>query len=193
MTFYNVEDYPFLMNIQRNVDVIINELARAEETNPMIKGILNPMDEALDYYTDYWVKDNGFHLDQLGYDIRNGKYSTLSIFKKDYPNKLFDVDELFPNTTSLLKDVPGLYYCAFFKMYPKTELATHTHNRKHLIFHLLLNDLIDGSCELTCGSESRNVCLKSDSVLFDYSNSHGSVNNASNSRLHFVVDFNPFH
>lgn len=189
--FYELEDFPCLKKVKENLELIKQDLNTAEQENELIRKILNPTDDSLDYYTDYWVKDNGFHEEQIGYDIREGKYSTLAIYKKDFPIKLFDSSRLFSRTLELIKDIPGVYYVGFFKMFPNTQLGEHTHDRKHLIFHLLLNDLKNGECVLTCGGETRVVKSKGDCLLFDYSYNHGSMNNSDNERLHFIIDFNP--
>ena len=190
--FYDIKDFPILEEITRNYETINQELNAAKYQNELIRNILNPIDNSLDYYTDYWVKDNGFHEEQLGYDIRNGQYSTLAIYKKDFQIKSFDSTKLFSKTLELIKDLPGVHYSGFFKMNPNTKLGSHKHNRKHLIFHLLLEDLKDGDCVLTCGGKSFSVKYRGDSLLFDYSYEHGSVNNSSTERLHFIVDFDPF-
>ncbi len=76
-------------------------------------------------------------------------------------------------------------------MSPKTSLIAHTHTRNHLIFHLLLNDLKNGECVLTCSDETTILKNKGDSALFDYSLLHGSENNSETERIHFIVDFDP--
>jgi len=190
--FYDVKDFPFLEEVIKNISVIHQELKNAEVQNPLINSVFNPSDMSLDYYTDHWVADNGFHEKQIGYDIRDGEYATLAIYKKDYPLKQFDSNQLFPKTLELLSSVPGLYYSGFFKMYAGTHLNSHTHTRKHLIFHLLLNDLENGECVIKCGEETRKMKCKGDTLLFDYSYDHESDNNSDTDRLHFIIDFNPF-
>lgn len=190
--FYDIKEYPFLNTFISNIDIIAEELKTASSKNELIHSVLNPTEDIIEHYTNYWVKDNGFHPDQIGYDIRKGEYTTLAIFKKEFSIKHFNAEELFPKTLHLLEKVNGLYYSGFFKMFPQAELGSHVHNRKHLIFHLLLNDLENGECYMTCGDQTRVMKRRGDHVLFDYSVAHESHNASGSSRVNFVVDFNPF-
>lgn len=189
--FVDINKFPQLKIIQENCSIISQELADAILKDDKVRAILNPIDSDLENYTDYWVKDNGFHEEQMGYDIRKGEYTTMAVFKKNYTIKHFDVNELFPKTMNLLRSIDNIHYSAFFKMYPKTKLDAHTHNRSHLIFHLLLNDLENGDFYLRCGNESKTLKNKGDYMIFDYSNEHESANNSDSERLHFIIDFNP--
>lgn len=190
--FYDIEDFPALQKIRDQVSVIYDELNKAVEKDPKVKSILHPSHSDLEHYTDYWVKDNGFHEDQTGYDIRKGEYTTIAIYKKDFSIKHFDAQRLFPKTLALLKQVENLHYSAFFKMYPHTKLDAHTHNRSHLIFHLLLNDLENGEFKLRCGDQWKTMKNKGECLVFDYSNEHESANVSDSDRLHFIIDFKPF-
>ncbi len=82
--FQQKSSYPFLQKFENNIHIIISELNSALNNEPKLHKILYPDIPDIDYYTDYWVKDNGFHPDQIGYDIRVGEYSTFAIFKKDF-------------------------------------------------------------------------------------------------------------
>lgn len=189
--FYNPNNYPFLKKFEDNIDVIKAELNAALTMEKKLDSIFYPQISDIDYYTDYWVKDNGFHPDQIGYDIRVGEYSTFAIFKKNFPVKLFDVNVLFPKTIEMLNSVPNLYYSGFFKMSPKTELLPHTHTRSHLIFHLLLENLENGECILSCENETAKLKNAGDSALFNYGKNHGSINTSETDRINFIIDFNP--
>lgn len=190
--FYDIADFPFLIPFVENVDLIHLELINSIKNNEKIKSIMYPDHAGLEHYTDYWVKDNGFHTDQTGIDIRTGGYQPLAIFKKDFPIKHFEVNDLFPKTLDLLTKVPNLNFSAFFKMEAHSTLQAHSHSKKHLIFHLLLHDLKDGSCWLRAGSDTISICKKGEYLIFDYSLEHESKNNSAIDRINFVIDFNPF-
>lgn len=189
--FYDINKFPALKVIQDNCSVINQELTEAIERDDKVRLIMNPDDIGVEHYTEFWAKENGFHRDQLGYDIRKGEYAAMAIFKKGFPIKHFNVEELFPRTTELLKTVENLEYSAIFKMYPKTKVDSHTHLRSHLIFHLLLNDLENGDYYLRCKDESKRIKSKGDYMIFDYSNEHESENSSDSDRYHLIIDFNP--
>lgn len=191
--FYDVEKFPFLSRFIDNYLDIKNELFHSlsdVQARKLIEETDTP--DFLETYTSFWVKENGFNEDQIGYDIRQGEYHTLPIFKKDYPVVSFDVNTYFPKTMEMLNHVPNLYFSAFFKMSGKSTLKPHTHNRRHLIFHLLMNDLEEGICEVTVDGNTTVLKQEGDHLLFDYSYEHSTVNHAVNPRYNFVVDFNPF-
>jgi len=189
--FLNVEDYNFLNEAKSRTDEIAAELKQSLKL-ARVREILFPQDnKSIDYYTEFWAKDNGFHPEQIGHDIRKGDYKTLTLFKQNYPNKLLLVEEIFPLTFSLLKSVPGLHFAAFFRMGPKSALTPHKHSRQHLIFHLLLHDLENGNSYIRCNNEEKCLSKKGDTALFDYSLLHSSENLCDSDRLNFIIDFNP--
>lgn len=190
--FSDVNQYPFLEDIVTSCLAIKNEFDNCLMRNEVIKEILTKDEKSIDYYLDHWVLDNGFHPSQIDEDIRQGFYSGLTVFKKGYPNKMFDIASYFPKTLKTLNKVPGLEYAGFFKMNPKSSLKPHTHNRKHLIFHLLVSELKNGCCEVHCGTESKELYNIGDHLLFDYSQEHWSKNTSESERIHFVIDFKPF-
>lgn len=189
--FNNIDNYKGLNLIINNVSKIEKEFLEAIKQDEVVRSIMYPTNSDLEHYTDYWVKDNGFHEDQTGYDIRKGEYSSLAIFKKDFSIKHFDVEKLFPETLLMLRGIEGAHFSGFFKMLPHTKLDAHTHNRSHLIFHLLLNDLKGGNYTLRCGNEIKTLKNKGDSMLFDYSVEHESENSSDSERIHFIIDFKP--
>lgn len=190
--FYSVEEYPFLQEIIAKREVINQEFQNAMK-DKFLYGVVNATDEEfLHHYTNYWARDNGFSKEQIGYDIREGHYHTLPLFKKDFPVKYFDVVAFFPETSKIIQKIPNLHFSGFFKMFGKSKLGMHTHNRRHLIFHILLNDLEDGDCVITVNGETKALRNKGDHMLFDYSYEHGTENFSSTPRLNFIVDFDPF-
>lgn len=193
--FYEINEFEFLSLFTSNVEKIANEFFNSIDNSEITRNILNPNSiNGMDYYTDWWSRDNGFHPDQTGVDVRNiaKHYQSLSIFKKKYPIKHFDVESNFPFLLTLLKRVPNLYFSTFLKSQPKHFILKHTHTRKHLIFHLLINDLEGGAYEITVNEETRSMAKKGDWLLFDYSQPHSARNTSQTSRYGLAIDFNPF-
>jgi hypothetical protein len=186
--FLDLESYPALVALKNNIAVISDEFSTAVGQNREVYSLLNPIDDLLEHHTKAWTKDNGFHQNQIGYDIRSGSYSTLSIFKEGMKIEDFNAVDLFPKTLGLLSAIDGVCYSSFFKLYAHAQLTPHAHSRKHAIFHLLLDDLEDGECVVTVGGEKRSMKYKGDCVLFDYSQEHGSLNTSNTDRINFIVD-----
>jgi hypothetical protein len=69
--------------------------------------------------------------------------------------------------------------------------TAHKHLMQNNIYHLLINDL-DGKCEFTCENFKKEVVKIGDSVMFDYSKEHSSVNLSTTKRIDFTIDFDPF-
>jgi len=189
--FEDKSHYPFLSILDENIAIVKMELTNAIEKNQLVKSIFYSENNDIDYYTEYWVKDNGFHPEQIGYDIRVGEYTTFPIFKLGFPNKILDIESLFPETLKLIHQIPGVYFSGFFKMSPNSELSPHTHTRKHLIYHILLNDELEGQSYIQCENEKKFLLKKGDTALFNYSKEHSSKNLSKNERINFVVDFLP--
>jgi len=189
--FYDIERFPFLQDFINNAELVFNEWNKALNQSPALHKHIG-LHTDLDAYTDYWVKDNGFHPNQIGYDIREGYYNTFAIFKKGYPIKNYDIPSLFPALSGMLNHIPNMHYAGFFRMEPLSELMPHTHSRKHLIFHVLLNDLENGACKMICNNKEKELRHRGDAVLFDYSASHATINASTTERINFVIDFNPF-
>lgn len=193
--YYEIEEYPFLKQIIANIDIIGDELKNALKKDKEVQYVVTPKDDDpnyLDGYTNYWVEDNGFTAEQIGYDIREGGYFSMALFKKGYKIKSIDVEKNFPKTIKILQEIPNIYFAAFFKMNAHSVLNSHTHTRRHLIFHLLMNDLENGVCRMTVNGEEKIISKKGDTVLFDYSLEHGTTNESDSDRYNLAIDFNPF-
>lgn len=188
--FLNSNKFPYLIAIKENIDIISSEFYEALK-NEEIRKILYQSEDNIDYYSAHWTRDNGFHPEQIGYDIREGDYSTLALYKKGFPIKTIEIEKYFPNTINLVKQIPNLHLLSIFRMAPNTKLLEHVHTRSHLIFHLLLNNLENGSCALTCGNETIYLTNKGDTALFNYSLPHSTFNNCSSERFNLVIDFEP--
>lgn len=193
--YYNINEFPFLKNFLHREEEIISEFKKSVAKETTIRDILAPeTDNDVDYYTQWWAKDNGFHGDQIGFDIREDpeKYRVLTIWKKDFPIKHFNSELLFPSLINLMESVPNKHLCSIIQSMPGSVLNTHTHTRKQLVFHLLLNDLEGGSYDITVGNETRSMSKKGDWLIFDYSYPHSGKNMSKTLRYGLIIDFNPF-
>lgn len=189
--FCDPDRHDYLINISRSHDVIKREFDKVVASSPYIHGIVHREKDYLDHFIDGWVMDNGFHAEQIGYDIRDGAYTGFAIFKDGEVHPGIDFSEHFVETLKLARGVPGLRFSAFVVMAPGAVLKAHSHKRRHYIYHTLLGNLDGQGCEMTCGNEVAVLKDAGDRVLFDYSIPHGSVNHASVPRINFLVDFEP--
>lgn len=186
--FLDVSNYPYLNQLIDNVEHISNELESAlQESIQVKKAMLTHM--AMDYPSNQWTWDNAINTAAVGYDLREGGYTMFSIHKTGHEIDI--ATKFFPKTLALLKSVPSIEYACFSALSPKAHLGLHTHNRQHYIFHLLLNKLIGGSCQIICNKHCEEMKFKGDSVLFDYSFPHESISYAENIRFNLMVDFCP--
>ena len=188
--FIDSSKFPFLTSLSKNAALIADELKAALESNQYVRDTVGT-EKKIDPRSDEWSWDNGINRDAVGYDLREGGYSMLALYKKNSVPHSVDVTSLFPETFSLLEQVPGLQYAAFAALPPRGHLGRHAHSRSHFVFHVLLSDLIDGRCEVSCGSHVKALERAGDSVLFDYSLPHETRNYASNTRFNLLVDFTP--
>lgn len=188
--FLDVSRYPFLQRISENASVISAELSRAMASRQQVRDVLG-VGMAMDYPSNQWTWDNGINTAAIGYDLRDGGYSMLTVYKRDYVITAMDTQADFRETLELLRGVDGLHYAAFAAMSPGAHLGLHTHSRRHLIYHLLLNDLAGGGCEMTCDGHRRVLKNKGDTALFDYSLPHETFSHADNTRINLMIDFEP--
>ena len=186
--FLDLSHYPYLSLLVENVDYISAELQSALRENSHVKNALLTY-KAMDYPSNQWTWDNAINTAAVGYDLREGSYTMLSIHKTGHEIDI--APGAFPKTLALLKSVPGIEYACISALSPKAHIALHTHSRRHYIFHLLLNNLIGGSCEIICNKSRKEMKSKGDSVLFDYSFPHESTSYAENIRFNLMVDFFP--
>lgn len=185
--FQSVEDYSFLSVFYKNASLIRKEVLESNISE-------NLNSDGVDAHLGWWVLDNGFHPQQIGFDIRDGGYLALSLFKKDFPVRSSYIEKYFSKTLSLIDEVVNefsinAHYSGIFIMHPSASLREHSHTRSNLIYHLLLNDLDGEGCKLTCAEEVRFLRNKYDQLLFDYSYPHSSKNLSNDIRFNFVFDF----
>lgn len=184
--FIDVSRYGFLEPIVAQVDSISLELERALSSIPAVREALLT-DMAMDFPSNQWTWDNAINTAAVGYDLRQGSYTMFSLYKEGHDLQL--ARESFPTTLELIGNVEGMVYACISALAPGAHLHRHAHNRRHNIFHLLLNDLHGGRCEMLCGEERLMLGRKGDTALFDYSIPHESSNHAGNIRFNLMVDF----
>ena len=189
--FIDETNFPFLKVIKNDVNVISDEFFYAVDKYEILDIFYNSTEPTIYNHIAYWVKENKFHPEDIGYDVRNGVWSGFPIYKSGFPINWYDVKSYFPETLKLLKLVPGINFSSFMRLDPNAMTTAHKHLMKNNIYHLLINDL-DGKCEFTCESFKKDVAKKGDSLMFDYSNEHSSVNLSTKKRIDFTIDFDPF-
>jgi aspartyl/asparaginyl beta-hydroxylase len=188
--FIPTSDYPFLKKIQSHHKSIGDELQRAYSESSYVRNILNA-GMGIDDHLKNWVLENGLHDTQTGYNVREGDHSALVIYKKNEAISEMDMKTLFPFISSLLEEIPGLIFSAISVLGPNSTLKDHAHTRKHYVYHLLLEKLIGGCCEIRCDNEKKELRNAGDEAMFDYSLKHGVTNYARNNRINLMIDFMP--
>jgi hypothetical protein len=192
--FYNIEQFPFLVNIKNNLNVIINEFNHQYKSTPLLDEFTNyPPDKPLNERTkqiENWVFQNGFHPNQTGYDSRNGEWTAFPLLKKDESIDWYDAKVSFPQTLELVKNIPSLNLAAYFRLAPNAGTKEHKHTQKNLIFHICLSDL-EGESNISCDGKTITLKKKGDYCLFDYSKVHSSFNYDIKERINLAIDFTP--
>ena len=182
--------YPFLVNLINNVDVIAKEFEDAEQKFKYVSEFKNDKNPTIYNHADYWIKENKFHPDNIGYEARDGVWAAFPVYKIGFPIEWYNVKEQFPNVHLLLKQIPNLYFSCFMRLDSMAKTTAHKHLMKNLIFHLLLHDL-DKPCVFNVNGEEKILQKKGDALLFNYSEEHSSINLASYTRINFTIDFDP--
>ena len=186
--FLDATRYPYLKQLTENVDIISEELKAALRNDAQVqKALFTHME--MDYQSNQWTWDNAINTAAIGYDLREGSYAMLSLYKTGH--NLNIAKNAFPKTLGLLKRVDGIEYACISALSPHAHLARHTHNRQRYIFHLLLNNLEGGPCEIICINKRHEMRFIGDTALFDYSLPHESFSYAENRRFNLMVDFFP--
>lgn len=192
--FYNLDSFPFLKTLVDNVDIVGKELMDLKNSSNLLDKFFDyPPDTPLSETTshvDYWIREGGFHPDQIGYEARNGEWVAFALYKVGFPIKWMDVEKLFPFTYQQIIKVPNANFAAFFRIAPNSGSNEHQHNKANLIFHLCLFDL-DADSVMRCDGEEKILRKKGDWCIFDYSKPHSSFNYSSGDRINLVIDFTP--
>lgn len=186
--FLNTKDFGFLEAIIAKAPAIQRELfdALAEDRKSSGKML---SDGSMDYPSNQWTWDNEINTAAIGYDLRDGDYAMLTLYKPGHT--IEGVQDTFEQTLTLLSQVPGLAYACISSLAPHAHLALHKHSRRHYIFHLLLNDLEDEGCEIICDGHTRHLKQAGDSVLFDYTLPHETFSRSHSTRFNLMIDFVP--
>lgn len=187
--FSDITKHPVLATLADSVAIIADEFERAVQACPDVRDVLC-LDMVMDRPSNEWAWENGINREVVGYDLREGSFSMLAIYKPDssVPSRIKD---LFPQTLHLLGRLERKYYAAFTVLKAGSHIRRHSHTRRHLVYHLLLNDLEGAPCEMVCGDEVRCLRYRGDAVLFDYSLPHETSLHATNARVNMMVDFLP--
>lgn len=188
--FVNAERYPYLKEICGHHAAIAEEVFHTARKNTEVASFLGGQGY-LDWYSKRWSWDNSINREELGYDLRDGDYSMLALFKGDEQEPFSALCSSFPFLKALLTGVDGLWYAALTRQSPGAGIKRHSHNRQHYVFHLLLNDLDGGQCRMGCGDAVLMLANAGDTALFDYSIPHDSSNYSSSDRVTLMLDFLP--
>ncbi|HRG00713.1 MAG TPA: aspartyl/asparaginyl beta-hydroxylase domain-containing protein [Bacteroidia bacterium] len=189
--FIDYTQYPFLNKFVDNINTISDEFEQANTSLKDLHLFVNDVNPTIFNHVDYWIKDNRFHPDDIGYEAREGIWGAFPLYKMGYPINWYNVKEHFPKTYELLKTVPNLNFASFMRLDSQAKTMPHKHQMKNNIFHLLLNDL-DKPCFFNVNGQETSLQFKGDALLFDYSLEHSSFNASSDTRITFTIDFDPF-
>ncbi len=135
-----------------------------------------------------WIKEGGFHQQQIGYDSRDGKWQTFPLFKADEPELSETISAFLPKTIALLRVIPGLHFAAFFKQPPMAAVKPHAHTLNHAICHFLLTDLERGRAWIQVNGRKQYLKNKGDCIAFNYMHTHSSCNESESDRINLVLD-----
>lgn len=189
--FYNINDFPYLLNIKNDLDSILKDVNNAYLTNDYFKNFIDGKELFYSSHIEWYARDQGIHSEQLGIDItQNGAWSGFPLYKKNFPIKWYNPQEYFPAIIKHLTKVPNVYFSAIVKLQSKSNLLEHKHTNSHIAFHLCLYDLDDDSV-ITCNHKNTILRNKGDYAIFDTGLPHASYNNASIQRINLAIGFNP--
>ena len=136
-----------------------------------------------------WIRDGGFHSEQIGYDSRkSGEWQTFPLFKADMPHTESIASRCLPQTLHMLSHIPNLQFAAIFKQPPDAEIAVHSHIHNRRIFHFLLISLQGGEAWIQVGNQRRQLSQQGDCLAFDVRTPHSSGNNSQTDRVNLVLD-----
>lgn len=188
--FIDYTKITFLNNIVDNVDLLSNEFNDVQNKVSELKYFVENSNPKLHHHVDYWIKDNKFHPDDVGYEVREGVWCSFPLYKMGFPINLYNVKDKFPIANKMMSMVSNLNFASYMRLDSKAKTTPHKHLMKNYIFHVLLFD-IDAPCYFYVNGYEKSIQKKGDAVLFDYSLEHSSYNSSSNQRIDFTVDFDP--
>jgi hypothetical protein len=188
--FIDHKKFPFLEAVINNASEITEEYHKAAADPDLMRSFLS-QDPALgSHHVEYWIKDNNFHPENVGYEVRDGIWKAFPLFKIGFPINFYKVKEHFPVTVSCLKNIPCLNFVSFMRLDAGAKTMPHKHLMKNYIFHMLINDL-KGDCEFYTGNETKKLSRQGDALLFEVSEEHSSHNKSQISRIDLTIDFDP--
>lgn len=189
--FIDYNKIEFLRNIVVNVNDLSGEFIKAQNQLVELKKFVNDSDPIFHHHVDYWIRDNKFHPDDVGYEVREGVWCSFPLYKMGFPINWYDLKTIFPVTYNILSTVPNLNFSSYMRLDPNAKTTSHKHLMKNYIFHVLLFDL-DAPCVFYVNGKEKSIQKKGDAVLFDYSLEHSSHNTSTFKRFDFTIDFDPF-
>ncbi|MBA3981362.1 MAG: hypothetical protein C0462_12255 [Alcanivorax sp.] len=182
--------YPSLRRLSEKVEVIAAEFRAAMAAHEQVRMAMQA-GMVMDFPSNQWAWDNGINRETVGYDLRDGGFSMLALYKRSEAGEVRNLEDAFPETLRLVSAIDNLHYVALTALLPGAHIRPHAHVRSHLVYHLLLNDLHGGTCEMRCAADARILRRAGDCVLFDYSHTHESTNRAASTRFNLMIDFAP--
>tara|TARA_B100000497_G_C7634492_1_gene381368 strand:+ start:297 stop:914 length:618 start_codon:yes stop_codon:yes gene_type:complete len=198
--FINPKALDFYDLIMDNLDIIFDEFMHDTLKLSMLKNRLGYQvtwltavaeTDELSTPIENWIKEGGFHQDQIGYDSRDGEWQTFPLWKANEPDLSEAINQFLPKTIQILKLIPGLHFAAFFKQSPQSAVKPHKHKLKHHIVHFLLNDLDNGRAWIDVNGQKKFLRRKGDCIGFDYTYMHSSRNESASDRINLVLDIIP--
>ena len=198
--FINPKSLPLYDLIKENIDLIADEFLNDSLNLLLLKNRLGYQrtwlqnvaeTDELSPPIENWIKEGGFHQDQIGYDSRDGEWQTFPLWKANEHNVSDAINQYLPNTIQILKQIPGLYFAAFFKQSSQSAVKPHKHLIKHHIVHFLLNDLDSGKAWIEVNGYKKFLSKKGDCIGFDYTYMHSSRNESTSDRINVVLDIIP--
>lgn len=181
--FYAIADFPDLVRVQKNYQVILDELKNNK----------------------IWLNWGSDSYDPMGHcQFLSGNWTVCPVFFGNYPPLAIKAPGIapqfilslpkilparFPRTTELLKTVPILNFAGFSRLHPKSSLAPHRHrNPKSLICHLGLVIPPGNSCGLMVDGKTHLWSQPGDMVIFDDNLEHSAWNNSDEERIVLYMD-----
>jgi len=98
--------------------------------------------------------------------------------------------DMFPESTTLLRQIESINYAAFSKLEPHSSLEEHRHrNPGSLILHMALDVPSGGLAGLQVGNERHLWRERGQQIVFDDNQLHGAWNDSDQERVVLYVDF----
>jgi Aspartyl/Asparaginyl beta-hydroxylase len=182
--FYDLERFPQFKVIQENYAVIVEEF----QSSPL------------------WVKwGSDDYSDEGDCMFLKGDWKVCPVYFGLYKGPQMHVPDLtgleqyhlvnslpecFPRTTQMLKNIRGINFAAFSRLYAHSELEPHRHvNPLALIYHMGIEIPKKGACGLKVGGDIHIWREVGDVVIFDDTFEHSAWNHSDEDRIIFYMSF----